>query len=48
MESWSDLPKGGWGFSCVVEVRVTMIQNFASPGHEFDVLIKIKGALFSD
>ena len=34
------------GFVCVVEVRLTMIQDFASPGHAFDMLIKFREPCF--
>ena len=48
MESWSDLPKGGRGRALHTsqEVRVAMIQTFASPGHAFDMLIKFREPCF--
>jgi hypothetical protein len=47
MESWSDFPKSaGEGFVCVAEVRIEMIQGFASPGRAFDMLITFREPWF--
>ena len=35
------------GFVCIAEVRVTMIQNVASPGHAFDMLINLGSLVFT-
>ena len=34
------------GFICVAEVRITMIQGFASPGCTFDMLINFREPCF--
>jgi hypothetical protein len=34
------------GFVCIAEVRVAMIQNAASPGRAFDMLIKCREPYF--
>ena len=38
--------KAGEGFVCVAEVRITMIQGFASPCRAFDMLIKFREPCF--
>jgi hypothetical protein len=38
--------RAGEGLICVVEVRITMIQGFASPGCAIDVLIEFREPCF--
>ena len=48
MESWSDFLKGGRekGLICIAEVRITMIQGFASPGCAINMLVKFREPCF--